>query len=201
MPLLPFEAKKISSVPEAPTTPGSLHQVTDADFIRKAKVAANAGRSCGYVAAALLQAYWHHRITPNKETPVDQKVLHDEVLACGFRQSSWAFSIRHAWRKALRTGKIAKVLPEVPTLRLRAQLSWAGVYKSLERNEPVLLFGGLPDVSRERHPYINHAVLAYGYLEEAGKKWLLVHYGWPGQEAWLLKTPFQGSALFCRVVS
>ncbi len=212
-----FEATKLSSV--IPTLPpvlfeqlgmesilassaGTLHLVPQANFFLNTAVAQNAGKSCGYVGAALLQTYWDYRslqesdLAANSAIPGQlllrdgQQRLHDKILSFGHRESSWAFSIRHAWRKANRsTGRKAS---------LKARLSWIGVYESLKRGEPVLLFGGLPDVSREDHPYINHAVVAYGWMERTSGRSLLVHYGWPDQEAWLLETPFRGSALYYR---
>ncbi len=177
-----------------------IHLVPASEYLRSTGIAPNLGRSCGYVAAALLMSYWEQReqtsllraglampVTHPAESSHHQR-LHDRLLKYGLRQTSWAFSIYFVLRKYKQKIGLGG--------RLRAHFTWCGVYESLRRGEPVILFGGVPDPSRPDLPYINHAVLAYGYWEKGADKALLVHYGWPGQQAWLLETPFRGSALF-----
>ncbi len=192
-----FRAFSPSTVPAE-----EIFRVPDADFFLTSEIAHNAGQSCGYVGATLLHAYWQHRelksLTEAGKAVVfadpakarHQQSFHDKLLTFARRHSSWAFSVAYAWSRL--AGKLR--LPG----QIIAKIFWFGVYRSLRRGEPVVLFGGIPDVSTAEYKYINHAVVAYGYWQGREGRALLVHYGWQGHNAWLLKTPFQGSAIYFR---
>lgn len=164
----------------------NLVLVPDAHLITHSKTAANIIGTCGYVAAALLADYWSKHLGSPVHPPElqSQQAIHDRLYAGQSKHSSVAWTISRAWSK---NGFKA---------RIRSRLAWFGVYRELRLGRPVVLFGGLPDVSTSKQKYINHAVLAYGYRQVGRKKTLLVHYGWRGHEQVFLKTPFQGSANF-----
>lgn len=173
------------TAPNSSTYAMKKQYIHNYEYIRDAMHPSNYDDSCGFVAGALILNYWdktmHRGTVLNQYYDTNMNLidtstynpninLKDKLVELnGGDRGSWGLTVRDSLIEYCRFANIGA--------SSSYYIGKIGLDSELSNNRPVIIFGALPDVSKNDE-LITHAVTCYGIESDWWGGYYIVNYGW-----------------------